>query len=232
MAGLRDAVSNPMELDLAHVRREPFHLLFTSRTPPGCARSESTPDGRQTHNYYPWGLEQVFRASGDGWSGFIVRYGFPVSDTEILYAHCVGSVLEGLHPHMTGRDFSEPVTELVARRWPTTFRLLLRGSGASGWPALVRLKTSELQWAVSMPLVLDPLAPDDAELAPSAADQLLRTSATVMKELATVEQLLPELVMILGGDDYTTRNLKKFARFFNGLGGGMGDVASVLKSMG
>lgn len=223
---LRKAISNPPELNLAPSRTEPLRFFIADEPPPKGMDSEVSPDGRWVFSAYPWGGEQSYRIRNDPRAGYIIRYVFRIPDTGLILAHCLGSFFETYYQYMIGRDFGDHVTPLIAHRWPKTFELLFRGSQGLGWPALARFTTSEPQWAVAT--VLEASDPD-AIVEPSLEDtnSLFNSTMESLGELLGAEQLLSELVVIFGGDDYTTRRLKTAMRILKMASGGLDDLSNI-----
>jgi hypothetical protein len=208
MSALRDAVSEPLEMSFAHVRSEPFEFAVADEVPPPGEHTVTAPDGGEVHNYHSWGVEQAIPMRGNP-GHYIIRYVFRGGgDTEFVFAHCLDSVLEPIHELMVGRDYGDQVIPLVASRWPRTYELLLRGCGAPGWPALMRLTTSTTQWAVALPYVAS--STEEFQFPQEDSDRLLKSTMHSLGELLKIDELLPALVPILGGDDYGTRLTKKF----------------------
>ena len=108
---------------------------------------------------------------------------------------------------MIDRDFGDQVTPLIARRWPKTFELLLRGCTRRGWPALIRMKTSINQWTVAIAQSGVP-ASGVVDLTQENSNLPMRSTGESVLEMQRSDDPLRELIPILGGD-YLNRILKR-----------------------
>lgn len=228
MTGLRRLISKPLEFSFEPVRSEPFRFVVVSEPPPRGKDTEISPSGKQVVHQHEWGSEEVFSMGEPPRSWYVIRYFFTVQGADFgFFVHCLDSPLELFYDYMIGKDFGDKVIDLIRRRWPKTFQLLVNGCMEEVWPALVRLKTSTNQWAVTMP---QSVSNGVCKLSPQNEQMLFESAVESAREMAGYEALLSEFIPILGGDDLVQRRLKFAGRLFNKLAGGLDDISNIAEA--
>ena len=198
----------PLEFNLAHSVHHPLQFLVAGDLPPAQAGEtrQTGPDG-DVLSLYPWGARFAVKQQGSP-VFYIVRYHLPVTDVDYILAFSLGQLVDGLFKLMTDREIGAAVSELAARHRPATTALLRAGHD---WnppaPALIKIVTSEEQWAVATTYT----SPNpqnaldvDADLMTDLFDWTARALAENLDSVAT----MPGLVQALGALDRRSRGMK------------------------
>jgi hypothetical protein len=208
VSALRESIANPTEFLLEN-RADPFEFMIKSEAPSG-GNSVTTPGG-DTQNYYPWGLEHAIRIDARA-PGYLVRYCFPVDNTEYLLALCLDRTLDPAYRLMTGADKGEDVCRLVARHWPHTFKLLQNGNGMTVYPGLMRLSTARSkQFAVATFFTDDSPSPE-LKIPAAVINDLTSSAFRALEEVLGWPHNIPGLVEVLGGPDRLSAGLEDAAQ--------------------
>jgi hypothetical protein len=192
---------------------QPFRFWIAAEPPPATSESVRTEAGALINALPPgyWECALVNETIPELWAIFYWLQGGP---NDYLIVSCFDHYFDGIDEIMSGRDFGEPVTELLRRRWPLFSKL--RDAGVRSDPSegcLVRFRTtSDVQWGVTVHV-------DGFELTrleqfyegPSgeAFAKLQHLTIDLMKETHEGPLAVPGFLEVLAGDDYTTRRLKQ-----------------------
>lgn len=214
----RAAVAHPLLIDMSALAAPPLKVLVQKTyRPSGIVQRE--PDGTTVASF-PWYNEWAFRIGDDPDATFTVLYVLPnvlPSDRETNFlVACIGDSFDVFFEYLTGADYGDKLTGLVARHWPDVYRMLVDGQGPVVRSRIlcgVRSST-KLQWAIAEPL--DGLVPH------RQAEDLLRTSLRVSLDALGFHLKLPGILDVLGGPDRTSRRLKALSSLFHNLADGGG----------
>ncbi len=212
----RSRVATPVELNISHLHSQPLLPFVASSPPPPSPYNQM----RQPHEYinvYPWGWEIVRPLTNGENDGYAVTYVALADPGELLMMACLGSWVDPIYDLMTGADFGDSVTPLVARHWPATFELMCNGIGMERSPGLMKVMTSASQWVIGT-FFADESTPEELIFPADPKLQLAEAIRTVVADLTGYPENLPGLLPILAGDDRTSRRLKALASIFGNIG--------------
>lgn len=215
----RHRVATPTELNLSHLHRQPLMPFASASAPPPSTYNRIVnPSGAV--NVYPWGWEIVNTVEGSSSSqadSFLITYVALADPGELLLLACLDSWLDPIYELMTGADFGDQVTPLVAKHWPETFRLMCNGNGMAQSPGILRVTTASTQWAVGT-FFVDVSTEEEFIIPEAPKEQLTAAVVAVVGDLLGFPANLPGLVPILGGDDRTSRRMRSIASILSNIG--------------
>ena len=206
----RRSIDNPLVIDLSGLPAPPLKLLLQQDyRPAGVVRTD--PDGGGTASLFPWYTELGYRLTGT--EATLVLYILPLDDETNLLAACIDETFEALFQMMSGADFGDRMTDLVARDWPGVYQMLRASQDArvQGRSLCVVGTGGKLQWVVA-----DPLR-GSARTEGVPNDQILDLMGTALKTMLDSAQFvlkLPGSLQVLGGPDRTSRRLTALAGLF------------------
>lgn len=208
MAGERRAVENPMRVDLSQSLAPPLGFVMQHDHRPVGLVDQLSPG--VTRSQTPWHAEFTLRLTGI--DAVAVLYLRPADENTDLLMACIDTALDPLFGFMTGADFGDPMTTLVATQWPDVYGMLLHGArGAPRRRVLARVHTvTAVQWVVADQLP----ASDDGFHAGQATDLVVAALSTFVR-VSQFPLELPGVLEVLGGPDRITRRLKGIAGLFN-----------------
>ena len=152
-----------------------------------------------------------------------VLYQFPASNQVDLVGACLDEAMTPLFRALTGPDYGEPLTALVATQWPDFYGLLAHSNeDTPGRRKLCRLITNEkTQW-----IVADEVSGDQRRALSSAHATSLIGTALETFHKATHPYELEHIIDVYAGPDRRTRRLNAVA----GLLKAAPDIIEVLTS--
>ena len=212
----RKRVANPTEFNISHLHRRPL-LPFMSSVPPPPSSYNQMSHANGFVNVYNWGWE-IVKWLEAGRKNCFVTYLALADPGELLMMACVENWPDPVYELMTGADYGDSVTPLIAKHWPKTFELFCNGNGMERNPGLMKVRTTSSQWLVDS--FFDAQStPQDLVIPEAQSIQVGKAVAGLVTDLSGFPLNLPGLLPVLGGDDRTTRRLKALARIFGNLGG-------------
>jgi hypothetical protein len=231
MAGERHAIANPYEVRLQQSLAPPLRfVLQTEYRPRGL--SEKNAAG-VTASATPWFTE--FGVELSGIDAVAVLYRLPKDDRTDLLAASIDTSMGPLFHFMSGADFGDPVTTLVALHWPDVYGMLKDSTAVTARKRMLArvLTPGGTQWVVADQLFVD------QDVSPDAVLDLMAGALHTFLRVSQFATELPGVIPVLGGPDRTTRRLKAVAGLFtatatlgNGFVGGVqGDeIGDMLKA--
>lgn len=210
MAADRHSIDDPLVIDLSRLSAPPLKLLLQQDYRPAGV-VQTNPDGGATASLFPWYTELGYRLTGT--DATLVLYVVPFDDDTNLLAACIDDTFEALFRAMSGADFGNPMTDLVARDWPDVYEMLRASQGVAvrGRSLCVVGTAGRLQWVVADPL--RGAARTDGVTNEQLLD-LMGTALKTMLDSAEFVLKLPGSLQVLGGPDRTSRRLTALAGLF------------------
>lgn len=208
MAGERRAVENPMRVDLAQSLAPPLGFVLQHDHRPAGLVDELAPGVIRSQT--PWHAE--FTLTLTGIDAVAVLYLLPVDEHNDLLMACIDTALDPLFGFLTGADFGDPMTTLVATQWPDVYGMLLHGARSTPRRrVLARVQTvTAVQWVVA-----DQIPASAGGFDAEQAMDLVVGALDVFVRVSRFPTELPGVLEVLGGPDRTTRRLKGLAGLFN-----------------
>lgn len=223
MAGERQAIENPLMVDLSPFPVKPaLFVMQQSRDPKGLV--ERTGEGVVVV-HTPW--YQEFNIRFVGLDGVGILYLMPYTDDSYLLFASIDQTFEGFFTFLSGADFGDELTKLVALQWPELYAMLLHSNRRSPGQMMLfnTVMGGRIQWAVgrTVPVSQEEFANETVlNIIASALKVFLRTADAV-----ALSEALPGFLSVLGGPDLLTRRLKAIGGLLNAtgdLGTGIADV--------
>jgi hypothetical protein len=223
MAGERQAIDAPLTIDLSQFLVKPaLFVMQETREPKGIVVRDA--DGFSIART-PWYSE--INARFEGLEGVVVLYLMPYTDDCNLFFASIDQTFEGFFTYLSGADFGDELTQLVASQWPELYAMLLHSNRRSIGQIMLfnTVMGGRLQWAVgrTLPATQDNFPHDMAlNIITSALEVSLRTT-----DLLALSESLPGLLHVLGGPDLLTRRLEAVGGLLSttgDLGSGIADV--------
>jgi hypothetical protein len=203
MPGERQAIHSPLTVDLSQRLVKPaLFVVQQTREPKGIV--EHVGEGVAIA-HTPWYSE--FNLRFVGLEGVYVLYLMPYTDdTDLLFAS-IDHTFERFFTCLSGADFGDELTKLVALQWPELYAMLLHSNRRSVGQMMLfnTVMGDRLQWAVgrTVPATQDEFSPELAlNIIASALEVFLRTSDPV-----ALSKSLPGLVDVFGGPNLLMRRL-------------------------
>ena len=200
---------------------EPLRFWLAGEAPRPAAQSTQNRDGSIVNLLPPVGYWEIALAgmSKSGPPGvWEVSYCIPNGPYACMIVTSFGDYFEGVHEILTGRDFGEAMTNAVARGWPIFSRCLRDGYERDlNNGALLRFKTTRIQWGLTREVDFQPSNPDDL-LEGYGAEHFEKHEALTRDLLAETYKGLAEMpgfLDALAEGDYNTRTLKKIDKRLN-----------------
>lgn len=187
-------------------------LLQSSYTPSGIVE-ELAPGLTACHK--PWFTEYALEVTGVPGVAAAVIYLIPVNDEMNLLAANVDEAFEGLFIRMSGADFGDGMTKLVARHWPETYAMLAHSQkGTGGVRIIARMFIGGRgHWVVA-----DQIPRTQDEMDAKQVDALMIAALETVIRGTNFYLDLPGVLEVLGGPDRTSRRLKAASTLFTSAG--------------
>ena len=201
MNNVRDAISCPLLVDLSSMPVPPLKFFVqVDHSPAGILERIS---GGMVLSHYPWYTQVTVGL--EGLDADIVLYLLPKDDSSALLIACLDEIVDPVYSLMTGPDFGDELSTLVALRWPELFGMLLNSQTQKpSSRMLIRVGTPErLQWAVADELRGRNLQ----ELSHERIGDLFGTSLETFFRTCDPGQELAGLTEVLGGPNRALRLL-------------------------
>ncbi|MDJ0334957.1 hypothetical protein QMG83_06945 [Salinibacterium sp. G-O1] len=211
MPGERKAIDSPLLLDFRQFPVKPaLFVVQQTREPTGIIERTT---GGWTIVHTPWYKEiNIPSANLDG---LFVLYLVPYTDDTNLVLASIDQTFEPFFTYLSGADFGDELTKLVASQWPELYELLLH-SNRPGSDHMMMIKTfmgGQVQWAVGRcsPAAQDEFLPKFVlDIIQAALEVFVRTS-----DVVALSEALPGLVYVLGGPQLGTRRLNSIAELLS-----------------
>jgi len=217
MANERAAIESPLWINFEHMPVPPLRFFLQQEYKP-TGVVESAGDGI-TVSHSPWFTEVAWEVKDLDLVALL--YLLPMDDETMLLIACLEESVEPLFKLLSGPDFGDELTKLVALRWPEQYAMLMHSqSRTPGARLLCNITTPEqVQWVVADQL----RGQAREEIHPGRVIDLVGASLETFLRMTNPGTELPGIVHVLGGPDRLTRRLNAVA----GLLGGAGDVLGV-----
>jgi hypothetical protein len=208
MSSLDHVPLDPLQFSLAHSVHHPLQFFVAGDLPPAQAGEErrTSSDG-DVLSLYPWGARFAVRQAGSPVM-HLVRYHLPVTDVDYILAFSLGHLVDGLFKLMSDREVGAAVSKLAAQHRPATTALLQAGHD---WnppaPALIKIITTEEQWAVATTYT----SPDPAnalDVDAGVVSELFDWTARALSENLETVATMPGLVQVVGASDRRSPRMK------------------------
>lgn len=218
MAGERRAIESPLFVDFSNAPVPPMLFALQAERAPRGVVSRPAPGVTIAHT--PWYAEFDFQLTGV--DGVAVVYVIQYTDESNLIVASLDQTFEGFFSLMSGADYGDDVTKLVALNWPDMYAMLLHSNRRTRRERMLCNINigGRVQWAVveEIPVGADELSNDQALAVAFAAVQTFVRIANLPE--------LPGLFDVLGGPDLVSRRLTATAGLFYSAAGVLGGFAT------
>ena len=216
MSRERRSIDSPMMLDFSSMLVAPLlFVLQESHEPAGIIES---PSPGATFAHSPWHIELTLQMNPPG--QVCIFYIIPKDDETNLFVACIGDTFESFFQLMSGDDYGDKVTKLVASEWPDVHSMLLHSeAGTPGQRILCNIVTSAgMQWALA-----DQIPASQNEFYPQQEMDLLVAALSIVVR-SMDPTALPGLVEGLGGPDLLSRRLDATAGMLSSIADVLGGL--------
>jgi hypothetical protein len=218
MSGERRAIESPLWVDFTGRPVPPLRFLLQREySPAGIVEPRS--DGI-TASHSPWYSEFVLQMTGI--DAVSVLYLMSKDDDTALLMACLDEFPEPFFELLSGADFGDGLTRLIAQHWPDLYGMLLASNKRTpGARILCNVATpGRVQWVVA-----DQIPASTEGVATEQVMDLVGASLQTFARMTNVVSELPGVIDVLGGPDRMSRRLKAVS----GLLGSAGDIGAVFQ---
>lgn len=210
MADERRAIEDPMWIAYSSMPVPPLKFLMQPQHRPSGVVEKLAPSVTACHT--PWFTEVAIEVTGVPGVAAAVVYVIPKDDETSLLAASIDQTFDVLFKLMSGADYGDKVTKLVAQHWPETYAMLVHSqNGTPGHRVLANVHAvGKVQW-----IVADELRGGQREaIDPQQAEALILAALQTVIRATNFYLDLPGVLDVLGGPDRTSRRLKAMSTLF------------------
>jgi hypothetical protein len=200
---------------------EPLRFWLAGEAPPAAPQSTRNRDGSIINLLPPLGYWEIALAAmtKKGPLGiWEISYCIPNGPDACIIVTSFDDFFEGVHEILTGRDFGEAMTNAVAKGWPIFSRCLHDGYERDlNTGALLRFKTTRIQWGLTREVAFQPSNPSDLLEGYGAKhfEQHEALTRDLLRETYRGLAEMPGAFDAIAEGDYNTRTLKKIDKRLN-----------------
>jgi hypothetical protein len=204
VTGARRAIEHPLFLDFSGYPVPPLKFVLQSEYTPAGIVERPSPGVTASHS--PWYSELGLKLTGADETAVV--YLLPMGGERGFLAACLDQTFEPFFQVMSGADYGDGVTHLVAQHWPDVHAMLLDSNRAApeGRVLCKVITPGVTQWAVADPVLDSQLNDITSEHLTDLVGTAVRTTVRALDPIQ-----LPGLIRVLGGPDRTSRRLKAFS---------------------
>ena len=217
-------IDNPLTISFAGMPVAPLRFFLQRDYAPAGAVHEVDEGVTATFMpaYVEWGLQLT------GADATAVLYQFPRTDDTDVICACLNEAVTPLFKVLTGADYGEALTTLVAEQWPDFHRLLADSTAdVPGTRKLWRVITTEVtQWIVADELT----GADRRVLAGATATSLIGTALETFHK-ATHPADLKNIIEVFAAPNRRTRRLNAIKGLVEAVPAIVGQIQGGLSSL-